>query len=57
MLLIVRHVPTAFHNGFNKNAPIEVRQWCIEQRTLIPYRERHSQKIKKLNSLKVFESK
>ena len=42
MLFIVRHVPTAFHNGLYKNVSIEVRQWCIEHRTLILYRERHS---------------
>jgi hypothetical protein len=34
MLFIVRHIPTAFHNGLYKIVSNEVRKWCIEQQTL-----------------------
>jgi hypothetical protein len=42
MLFIVRHIQTALQHELYKKVSIEVRKWCIEQRTLILYRERNA---------------
>jgi hypothetical protein len=41
MLFIVRHIPTSLHHDLYKNVSkfLEVRKWCIEQRTLNSHRK------------------